>query len=414
MKGKIIKQNNTNSHSQEKTVSENDNLINDVNNKLLIGNFDQSPLYKRKNEYIKYGYLLNCNTVKKTLKSLFMIHNETVNIWSHLLGAILFIFLIWYTLFYITNCNTQINIIKLKFLDLENLFKYSSYKDNNILIQILNLIKELKNDFYNKIPYKFLFKEISFIYSSVINLYFEKINLISIRSKLFLDILLNYLLSLKTQIFDLLKIETKEKYLPTWPIYIFLISAIACFIFSASYHSFGHISFKCHYILNRFDYSGISLLITGSCYPPYYYFFYYDKNCKIFYLSFISIFGLFTFFMSFTSNYNSPKKRAMRGILYIIFGICAGIPIIHMSFFGEYIKGYVLGIRLLFWYLGGGSYIIGAILYILRFPEKKFPGLFDYFGSSHQIFHVLVFAGATFHFIGCLDSYYYRFNNLEF
>ena len=167
-----------------------------------------------------------------------------------------------------------------------------------------------------------------------------------------------------------------------------------------------------HNILNRFDYGGISLLISGSCYPPYYYFFYYSKKLKIFYLSEITIFGVGTFLYSLTDDFNKPKRRSLRGILFLIFGLCTGIPVLHMAFFGDKIKGYNPGIKLINWYLGGISYVVGALLYILRYPEKKFPGIFDYIGSSHQIFHIFVFFGAFFHFMGSIDAYNYRFGKL--
>jgi predicted membrane channel-forming protein YqfA (hemolysin III family) len=36
------------------------------------------------------------------------------------------------------------------------------------------------------------------------------------------------------------------------------------------------------------------------------------------------------------------------------------------------------------WYsIGGLVYIIGAILYIVRIPERCSPGKFDYCGASH-------------------------------
>ena len=170
---------------------------------------------------------------------------------------------------------------------------------------------------------------------------------------------------------------------------------------------------KYNNILNRFDYGGISLLISGSCYPPYYYIFYYSSLFKYLYLILITVFGVGTFLYSLTDDFNKPKRRALRGTLYLIFGLCSGVPIIHMAFFGNYIEGYGDDIILLNWYLGGISYVIGALFYILRFPEKKFPGKFDYFGASHQIFHVLVFFGALFHFIGSLEAYNYRFRNLK-
>ena len=85
-----------------------------------------------------------------------------------------------------------------------------------------------------------------------------------------------------------------------------------------------------------------------------------------------------------------------------------------MTFFSNTIRGYYPGIKLINWYLGGFSYFIGAILYAIRFPEKFFPIKYDYIGSSHQLFHILVLLGATFHYYGSLDAYIYRFKNLEF
>ena len=35
------------------------------------------------------------------------------------------------------------------------------------------------------------------------------------------------------------------------------------------------------------------------------------------------------------------------------------------------------------WLGGGILYAIGAILYALKFPERRFPGKFDIYGNSH-------------------------------
>ena len=99
----------------------------------------------------------------------------------------------------------------------------------------------------------------------------------------------------------------------------------------------------------------------------------------------ISILGLGIFLYSiFSSDFSKPYKRTFRSILFVIFGTCTGIPIIHMTFFSNTIRGYFPGIKLINWYLGGLSYFIGAILYAIRFPEKFFPIKYDYIGSSHQ------------------------------
>lgn len=52
------------------------------------------------NEYIWRGYRVGFNSKTKILRSLFMVHNESINVWSHLIGAICFVVLIAYTFTY--------------------------------------------------------------------------------------------------------------------------------------------------------------------------------------------------------------------------------------------------------------------------------------------------------------------------
>jgi hypothetical protein len=55
-----------------------------------IGDMEDAPVYQVDNEFIKNGYRINHGTCWRSLKSLFTCHNESVNVWSHLLGAIFF------------------------------------------------------------------------------------------------------------------------------------------------------------------------------------------------------------------------------------------------------------------------------------------------------------------------------------
>jgi adiponectin receptor len=75
------------------------------------------------------------------------------------------------------------------------------------------------------------------------------------------------------------------------------------------------------------------------------------------------------------------------------------------------VRGYNKIPDLLNWPLGGASYIIGALIYINRIPERFRPGKHDIWGSSHQIFHICVIIGVIFHYFGSLNSFYYRLDN---
>ena len=67
----------------------------------FIGSIKQTPTFLASNDYIIRGYRINFNTFWRLNKSLFQIHNETMNIWTHLLGAVFFIMLLGYVIFMI-------------------------------------------------------------------------------------------------------------------------------------------------------------------------------------------------------------------------------------------------------------------------------------------------------------------------
>ena len=443
-----------NNQFSEKVNKEEQNIENTENNekvdynyekqlKLSIGSFQEAPKFIQDNEYIKNGYILYCNTYKKTFLSLFICHNETVNIWSHLLGAFYFIFLIWYTSHYISNFNSQLVNVKKDISIIEKKANYlNQYGLNNtspkVINKIYNEIKDMKinlENFNYKNIYENSLNQIYLLNNNISNIT-EDINnsnnntINNSTSPSFISNFFSFkkdLICLKEDVIDLINLDNKKttklekdlkleerpiKKLGKWPLYIIILSAMLCFAFSATFHSIGSMSAIHHNILNRFDYGGISLLISGSCYPPYYYFFYHANTIKYFYLTEITVLGVGTFLYSLTDDFNKPKRRSMRGIIFLIFGLCTGIPVLHMAFFGDKIKGYGPGLRLIYWYLGGISYVLGALLYILRYPEKKYPGKFDYIGASHQLFHILVFFGAFFHFFGSIDAYNYRFKRI--
>ena len=395
---------------------------------IILGTYNDLPDYYKDNEYIRKGYLLYCDSIIKALKSLFCLHNESINIWSHLFGAIFFIFLVCYTAIFITNSKTQFYNVKNGINQIDIIYKNNPYLSNDLLQFFIKNFNVFKFDF-NNLNIRKAYKDSFTLLNETIEKMSNHIDNLTSSLRDFIESLSNRFIDLREKFLDLLLLENLSfgrnkdiniyncnnrfpKKLKRWPLFIFLISAILCLTFSATFHLIGCVSKTYHRILSRFDYGGISLLVAGSCFPPYYYFFYCEKKFCIFYLIFISIFGITTFCLSLTNNFNSPKMRGFRGKLFLIFGITAGIPVIHLRIVGNKLNGYDPDLRFLNWYLGGITYIIGGIIYITRFPEIKYPGKFDFFGSSHQLFHIFVVIAAIFHYFGSLDAYYSRFNSL--
>ena len=66
----------------------------------FIGSITEAPEFLRYNQYILNGYRINFNTPMKALKSLFLLHNQSFNVWSHLVAAVLFAALLIWTAVY--------------------------------------------------------------------------------------------------------------------------------------------------------------------------------------------------------------------------------------------------------------------------------------------------------------------------
>ena len=58
----------------------------------LLMLWDELPHWRRDNHFIHTGYRSTSNSYQKSFWSIFYLHNEFVNVWTHLLGAILFTF----------------------------------------------------------------------------------------------------------------------------------------------------------------------------------------------------------------------------------------------------------------------------------------------------------------------------------
>ena len=87
-------------------------------------------------------------------------------------------------------------------------------------------------------------------------------------------------------------------------------------------------------------------------------------------------------------------------------GLLSAVPFIHQ---GAYVSNrYLPHLDLFYWILGGILYILGAVIYMLRLPERFFPGFFDIFGSSHQIFHIFIVIAALMMYYAALQSFYNR------
>ena len=68
-----------------------------------ILHYDQLPEWMKVDPYIKLGYRRHSNSFRDCFWSLFYVHNESVNIWSHLLPAIFYLVRLYFQMIHSPN-----------------------------------------------------------------------------------------------------------------------------------------------------------------------------------------------------------------------------------------------------------------------------------------------------------------------
>ncbi|KAI9798448.1 MAG: hypothetical protein M1825_005355 [Sarcosagium campestre] len=187
----------------------------------------------------------------------------------------------------------------------------------------------------------------------------------------------------------------------------FFVGAVTCLGMSATYHAISNHSPEISSFGNKLDYVGIVFLITGSFVASLFYGFYCHRHLQDLYWSMIALLGLGCATVSVIPRFRTPSWRPYRAGMFVALGLSAVVPILHgLQIFG--FKQLNKQISLYWLIIEGVLYIAGAGLYAARIPERLSPGMFDIWGSSHQIFHFLVLFAASSHLIGLLKAFDYN------
>ncbi|KAK2521787.1 hypothetical protein Q9966_012760 [Columba livia] len=156
------------------------------------------------------------------------------------------------------------------------------------------------------------------------------------------------------------------------------------------------------------DYSGIALLIMGSFVPWLYYSFYCSPQPRLIYLSIVCVLGISAIIVAQWDRFATPKHRQTRAGVFLGLGLSGVVPTMHFTIAEGFVKATTVG-QMGWFFLMAVMYITGAGLYAARIPERFFPGKFDIWFQSHQIFHVLVVAAAFVHFYGVSNLQEFRY-----
>ncbi|KAL3629756.1 hypothetical protein CASFOL_026978 [Castilleja foliolosa] len=301
--------------------------------------YDELPEYLKDNEFITDYY--RCEwPLKDVILSVFSLHNETLNIWTHLVGFLIFLGLMVMSL---TEKMTLENVIS-------GLFGEGS--DGWLKTKMMTQSNG------------------SNTFSS--DSYLRHITKSSISST-----------------------PRQSTPLPLWPWFVFLTGAMSCLMFSTISHLFACHSKRFYFFFWRLDYAGISLMIISSFFAPIYYTFSDHPYYLLLYLSSITLVGILVVITLLAPALSDARFRPFRAALFLCMGFLGVIPATHavvLHWDHPQIR-WSLGYEVVM----GALYGVGAVFYVARVPERWRPGAFDVVGHSHQIFHVFVVMAALVH-----------------
>ena len=201
---------------------------------------------------------------------------------------------------------------------------------------------------------------------------------------------------------------------PTWPIAIFMITAALCMGISAFFHLLLNYNYKLNQITSKLDYAGISLLVMGSFFPLLQYGFCNDQTRMLYLtgLSFLTCFMLTFAAYDYENKIFGGNRVAwyrFRNFSFFCQGVYGIFPFGHQII--NHCTGYnPMYVASFFWCLAMGTFYVGGMFVMMkRYPESlSSRGRFDFFLSSHQIWHCCVFVAALIWLRGVRAMYIWR------
>ncbi|CAK7205567.1 hypothetical protein SEUCBS139899_008344 [Sporothrix eucalyptigena] len=354
-------------------------------------NWDDLPEWRRDNHYVLSGYRPTSHSYVASFGSVLGIHNESVNIWTHLGGAVAAA-LLGVTL-YVDELPTVAGVL------LGVLPEWLAVRIRAGALWLAGLVMAILADHLPAVSVWLIntYTQVSEFVTTAVGSILQAVG--------------------ATEFARAHGTSSYDTSSSTLVLSCFAAGAVACLGMSATYHALSNHSPAVARWGNKLDYSGIVFLIVGSYVPTLYYGFFCHPRWLTVYLYLIVLLGLACLMVSWLEHFRTPVWRPYRALLFVALGMSGVVPIVHSLLFLE--DGTTLGARYqqlnarmgLNWVLlQGVLYVFGAFLYAARWPERWAPGRFDIWGSSHQIFHVFVVLAAVAHLRGVMEAYLYHHN----
>lgn len=184
---------------------------------------------------------------------------------------------------------------------------------------------------------------------------------------------------------------------------VFFFAASKCLICSVTWHTMNGVADQT--LMERFacvDYTGISLLIAASIMTTEYTAFYCEPISRWVYMTATAMLGVGGVILPWHPTFNRADMAWARVAFYVTLGATGFAPVAQLNvtrgaawaweFYAPISKSITV-------------YLAGAFVYASKIPERWFPGAFDYFGGSHNVWHFCVLGGILFHYVAMQEFF---------
>ncbi|CAM1507036.1 Fc.00g066770.m01.CDS01 [Cosmosporella sp. VM-42] len=158
------------------------------------------------------------------------------------------------------------------------------------------------------------------------------------------------------------------------------------------------------------DYTGISLLIAASIMTTEYTAFYCDPVSRWIYMSLTAFLGTGGVILPWHPKFNGADMAWVRVAFYVGLALTGFAPMLQLGLThgSDFVLNFYSPIsKSILVYFGG------AIVYASKIPERWCPGIFDYVGGSHNLWHVAVLGGILFHYSAMQTFFANAFHRAE-
>lgn len=158
------------------------------------------------------------------------------------------------------------------------------------------------------------------------------------------------------------------------------------------------------------DYTGISLLIAASIMTTEYTAFYCDPLSRWIYMGLTAFLGAGGVILPWHPRFNGADMAWVRVAFYVGLALTGFMPMLQLSITHgpEFVYNFYSPIsKSVLVYFGG------AIVYASKIPERWVPGMFDYVGGSHNLWHAAVLGGILFHYTAMQTFFSNAFHQAE-